>query len=55
VFGKPHSRGAAPFAGLGFTVEPATLDEYRTLLSSSIQRLPPLTERQALTARKAPS
>jgi hypothetical protein len=54
VFGKPAILGARPpFAGLGFTVEPATLDEYRTLLSSSIQRLSPLTERQALTARKA--
>jgi hypothetical protein len=54
VFGKPAVLGArAPYAGLGFTVEPASLGEYRTLLSSSIQRLPRLTERQALAARKA--
>jgi hypothetical protein len=54
VFGKPAVLGARPpYAGLGFTVEPATLAEYRIVLSSSIQRLPRLTERQALTARKA--
>ncbi len=54
VFGKPAVLGARPpFAGLGFTVEPATLGEYRTLLSSSIQHEPRLTERQTLTARKA--
>jgi hypothetical protein len=53
VFGKPAILGARPpFAGLGFTVEPATLGEYRTVLSSSIQHLPRLTESQALTARK---
>jgi hypothetical protein len=54
VFGKPAVLGAKPpYAGLGFTVEPAGLGEYRTLLSSSIQRLPRLTEAQALSARKA--
>jgi Capsule polysaccharide biosynthesis protein len=54
VFGKPAVLGARPpYAGLGFTVEPADLAEYRTLLSSSIQDLPRLTERQALTAQKA--
>jgi hypothetical protein len=53
VFGKPAILGARPpYAGLGFTVEPATLAEYRALLSSSIQHLPRLTEQQALTARK---
>lgn len=53
VFGKVAVLGARPpYAGLGFTVEPTRLDEYRTLLSSSIQRLPPLTAKETLTAKK---
>ena len=54
VFGKPAVLGARPpYAGLGFTVEPAGRGEYAALLSSSLQRLPRLTAPQTLTARKA--
>jgi len=53
VFGKSAVLGARPpYAGLGFTIEPSSLEEYRAMLSSSIQRLPPLSPQETLTAKK---
>lgn len=54
VKGKPVILAARPhYAGLGFTVEPKDDQEYGEILSERIQRLPKLSNRQVLNAKKA--